>query len=95
MWFCSSQRFDHIELLLDVLYKQQRKIMALVQVEQADLDALDVALDEATAAVLSRIDALIAAVPEPLPAAELSALQEDVEALRSLGAPAPTPVEPE
>lgn len=66
--------------------------MALVQVEQDDLDALDTALDEATQAVVDRIQALIDAVPTPLPEAELGALQADVQVLRDLAAP--SPVEP-
>lgn len=59
------------------------ELMAKVAVEQDDLDALDAALDEATAALAAKIDAL------NLPAAELQPLLDDVEALRSLSAPAP------
>jgi Skp family chaperone for outer membrane proteins len=67
------------------------KIMALVQVEQGDLDALDQALDDATKALSDKIQALIDA--GKLPAADVSALQADVENLRALAAPAPV-VEP-
>jgi len=70
------------------------KLMALVKVEQADLDALDQGLDDATAALSAKIQALIDA--GNVPAGDVSALQADLEALRALGAPAPVepPAEP-
>jgi len=66
-------------------------IMAMVQVEQGDLDALDASLDEVSSAIANKIQALIDAAQTPLPAAELSALQADVETLRGLSAPVPPP----
>lgn len=65
-------------------------IKMLVSVQQEDLDALDTALDEATAAISARIQALVDA--GTLPVADVSALQADVETLRALAAPTP-PVE--
>jgi len=59
------------------------KLMALVSVEQGDLDDLDQALDAATQSLSDKIAAL------NLPAADLSALQEDLATLQNLGAPAP------
>jgi len=66
-------------------------IMGMVQVEQGDLDALDVSLDEIATAFENKIQALIDAAQTPLPEAELSALQADVVALRGLSAPVPPP----
>ena len=60
--------------------------MALVQVNSDDLDALDTALDEVATAIEAKIEALAVALPD----ADLSALQEDVAALRAISAPAAT-----
>jgi hypothetical protein len=79
MWFYPKQ-LDRIEQKVDYL-------MGLVQVEQDDLDALDTAFDAATSSIIARIDELVAAVPEPLPPAQLDALMADVEALRALTTP--------
>jgi hypothetical protein len=72
------------------LNKRMDALMALVKVEQSDLDDLDAALDEATQSISDRIDALVAA--GTLPDADVTALKADVDALRALSAPAP--VEP-
>lgn len=80
----------------DYIARQLEDLNMLVSVESDDLDALDLALDDATASLAAKIDALIAAASTPLPKAELAALQADVENLRALGAPAPVepPAEP-
>ena len=57
-------------------------IMALVKVEQGDLDALDQGLDAATSALSEKLQALIDA--GSLPAGDVSALQADLEALQAL-----------
>ena len=91
-WFCRTPPDWARQLHLE-LHKLNTKVdtlMALVSIEFTELDALDVALDEATAAISARIDLLVAA--GTLPAADVSALQADVENLRALSAPAP--VEP-
>ena len=68
--------------------KRMDRVMALVQVEQADLDALDVALDAATQAIIDKIAAL------NLPPAQLQALQDDLVTLQGISAPAPAPEPP-
>lgn len=62
-------------------------IMALVQIEQDSLDALDAALDDVTTSLEAKIEALKTTLPD----ADLSALDADVAALRALAAPAPEP----
>ena len=78
----------------DYIARQLEDLKMLVSVQQEDLDALDVALDEATASIADRIQALVDA--GSLPAADVTALQADVENLRALGAPTPVtpPAEP-
>lgn len=71
--------------------KKLEIIMALVQVEQSDLDALDASLDEVSASLAAKIQALVDAAGEPLPPAQLDALNADVAALRALSAPTPPP----
>jgi len=61
----------------------------LVQVEQSQLDELDAALDDVTAAISEKLQALIDA--GTLPAADVSALLADVDALKTLVAPTPAP----
>jgi hypothetical protein len=81
---------DPINQILRALAQIDRKvnaIMAAVQVNQEDLDALDVALDAATQSLADKIAAL------NLPPAQMAALQDDVAALQALAAPAPV-VEP-
>lgn len=73
------------------LNQRMDEIMALVQVEQTELDALDTALDEATKSIADKLKALMDAAPDVLPPAELAALKADVESLRALGAPTPAP----
>ena len=90
-WWWPTQ-LDRIELAVHQLSTRLENIMALVQVEQSALDDLDVALDEATTAIADRIQALVDA--GSLPAADVSALQADVENLRALSAPAPVEVPP-
>lgn len=75
---------------LESINRKLGNIMALVKVEQGDLDALDQGLDEATTALSDKLQALIDA--GSLPAGDVSALQADLEALKALSAPAP--VEP-
>ena len=88
MWFhkSDSDRLENVEYQLDMVIKQLRKLMALVQVNSDDLDALDTALDEVATAIEAKIEALAVALPD----ADLSALQEDVAALRAISAPAAT-----
>ena len=95
-WRKQSRKLDYIVDLVDAIERRTFNInqkvdmlMALVQVEQDDLDALDVALDEATTAIETRLEALQVALPD----ADLSALQADVAALRNLSAPAAAPVD--
>ena len=95
-WRKQSRKLDYIVDLVDAIERRTFNInqkvdmlMALVQVEQDDLDALDVALDEATTAIETRLEALQVALPD----ADLSALQADVAALRNLAAPASEPVD--
>lgn len=64
-------------------------LMALVQVEQDDLDALDSALDEVAASLEAKLEGLQVSLPD----ADLSELQADVAALRNLAAPASEPVD--
>ena len=64
-------------------------LMALVQVEQDDLDALDTALDEVAASLEAKLEGLQVSLPD----ADLSELQADVAALRNLAAPASEPVD--
>lgn len=71
------------------LTERMEIIMALVSVEETELADLDQALDEATAAIADRIQALIDAGTLPSGEAEVVALQQDVENLRSLAAPSP------
>ena len=66
--------------------KKVGNIMALVQIEQADLDQLDTDLDAATTAIIAKIEGL------NLPAAQMDALKEDLDNLRAISAPA-APVE--
>lgn len=62
-------------------------LMALVQIEQDSLDALDAALDEVTTSIEAKIEGLKTTLPD----ADLSALDADVAALRALAAPAAEP----
>lgn len=66
-------------------------LMALVQIEQDSLDALDAALDDVTTSLEAKIESLKTTLPD----ADLSALDADVAALRALAAPtAEPPAEP-
>lgn len=76
-----------VKQALATISHKLEEIMALVKVEQADLDALDGALDEVAASLADKIASLA------LPDADLAALNADVDALRALAAPAPV-VEP-
>jgi hypothetical protein len=82
-----------VTVILRALAQIDRKvnaIMAAVQVNQEDLDALDQALDAATQSLADKIAAL------NLPEGDVGPLLEDVAALQALAAPAPVepPVEP-
>lgn len=68
---------------LEAINNKLGMLMALVKVEQDDLNALDVSLDEVATSLSDKIAAL------QLPTADLQPLLDDVEALRALGAPAP------
>lgn len=59
-------------------------LMALVKIEQDQLDALDAALDDVTTSLEAKLEELKASLPD----ADLSALDADVAALRALAAPA-------
>jgi len=86
---------DKVDMLTGSMLTLHRKIgmiMALVQVEQGDLDALDASRDQVAASRAQKIQDLMDAVTEPLPPAQMDALNADVEALRALAAP--TPAEP-
>ena len=78
----------HIEL--HQLDSKVSTIMALVQIEQDSLDALDAALDEVTTSLEAKIESLKASLPD----ADLSALDADVAALRALAAPSAPVDEP-
>ncbi|MEI6377060.1 MAG: hypothetical protein WCO97_07685 [bacterium] len=73
----------------DSIARQLKEIKMLVQVEQSQLDELDAALDDVTAAISEKLQALIDA--GTLPAADVSALLADVDALKTLVAPTPAP----
>ena len=95
-WSRTKKQLDVLQGMVDAIERRTFNInqkvdmlMALVQVEQDDLDALDVVLDEATTAIETRLEALQVALPD----ADLSALQADVAALRNLSAPAAAPVD--
>lgn len=90
-WRKQSRKLDYIVDLVDTIERRtftiNRKVdtlMALVQVEQDQLDALDSALDE----VATSLEAKIESLKTTLPDADLSALEADVAALRNLAAPA-------
>lgn len=90
-WRKQGRRFDYLVELVDAIDRKtfniNRKVdtlMALVQVEQDQLDALDSALDE----VATSLEAKIESLKTTLPDADLSALEADVAALRNLAAPA-------
>lgn len=78
-------RDPNITTQLTALTDRLDQLMALVKIEQGDLDALDSALDAATQSLADKIAAL------DLPAGDLTALQEDLATLQNLSAP--TPVE--
>jgi prefoldin subunit 5 len=63
--------------------------MGYVKVLQEDLDAIDQSLDESTAALEQKINAL------NLPEADLAAIQEDLNNLKGLHTPAAEPVNPD
>ena len=73
-----------LHLELHQLNSKVDTLMALVQIEQDSLDALDAALDEVTTAIEAKIEALKTTLPD----ADLSALDADIAALRALAAPA-------
>lgn len=90
-WRKQSRRFDYLVELVDAIDRKtfniNRKVdtlMALVQVEQDQLDALDSALDEVATSLEAKIESLKTSLPD----ADLSALEADVAALRNLAAPA-------
>lgn len=85
-----SEQIDVVDRRTFNINKKVDKLMALVQVEQDDLDALDSALDEVATTLETRIEELKVTLPD----ADLSALSADVEALRNIGAPAATPAAP-
>lgn len=74
-----------LHLELHQLDSKVSTIMALVQIEQDSLDALDAALDDVTSSLEAKIEELKTTLPD----ADLSALDADVAALRALAAPAP------
>lgn len=76
-----------LHLELHQLDSKVSTIMALVQIEQDSLDALDAALDDVTTSLEAKIESLKVSLPE----ADLSALDADVAALRALAAPTPEP----
>ena len=97
-WFCKRSKLIQAKLdgLLDLSRITNRKlknIMALVSVEQDELDSLGVALAEVATSLSDKIDALIAA-DVPLPAGSLDGLKADLASLQSLVAPAAVPVDP-
>lgn len=80
-----------LHLELHQVSSRLETLMALVQIEQDSLDALDAALDDVTTSLEAKIESLKTTLPD----ADLSALDADVAALRALAAPtAEPPAEP-
>jgi hypothetical protein len=76
------------------IQKEIQKIMALVQVEQADLDTLSTDLAAAVSSVsteITNLEAAVAAAGTPLPAGSLDALKAGVASLQALEVPVPPP----
>jgi hypothetical protein len=69
------------------IQKGIRKIMALVEIDQADLDTLATSLE----AVKTSLATEIASLGQQLPAADLSGLNQALTDLQGLEAPAPAP----
>ena len=95
-WSRTKKQLDVLQGMVDAIERRTFNInqkvdmlMALVQVEQDDLDALDSALDEVAASLEAKLEGLQVALPD----ADLSELQADVAALRNLAAPASEPVD--
>jgi hypothetical protein len=100
---CATRMGEVIELLhqidrritarFDALSQKENKIMALVQVEQGDLDNLATALQTDDAGILQAIADLEAKVAAgtPLAPADLTALRSAVDATAAL---IPSPVPP-
>ena len=72
------------------------KLMALVQVEQTDIDTLATNLDAAVTAVATEIKDLEAKVAagQPLPAGSLDGHNAALASLQALEVPAPAPTPP-
>lgn len=94
MWWATARDLQPLSSKLDVvlgtlnyLSRRMETLMTAVRVQQEDLDALDEALDEATAKLSDKLDQLAAA--GTIPEGDLSELKADVEALRNLAAPTP------
>lgn len=76
------------------LTKDMETLMALVSVEQTDLDTLSTDLNAAVASVateITNLEAALAAAGTPPPAGSLDALKAGVASLQALEVPAPTP----
>jgi hypothetical protein len=76
------------------LQESVNAVMAAVQVEQNDLDALSTDLNAAVASVsteLTNLEAALAAAGTPLPAGSLDGLKAGVASLQALEVPSPTP----
>lgn len=77
------------------LQKGMDKIMALVSVEQTELDTLATDLSAAVASVgseLADLEAQLAAAGNPLPAGSLDGVKSALTALQGLEVPVPPPV---
>lgn len=76
------------------LLEGMKELMALVSVEQTDLDTLSTDLSAAVAAVgteITNLEAELTAAGTPLPAGSLDALKAGVASLQALEVPAATP----
>jgi hypothetical protein len=73
-----------------------KTLMALVSVEQTDIDTLSTDLDAAVTSISSEITALEAAVAagKPLPVGSLDGVKAGLAKLQALEVPAPAPTPP-
>jgi hypothetical protein len=92
MW--AKELLCKMQQLENQLEEGLEQLMALVSIEQTDLDALSTDLAAAVAAVgteIANLEAAVAAAGTPLPAGSLDALKAGVASLQKLEVPAPTP----
>jgi hypothetical protein len=92
MW--AKELLCKIQQLEEHLEEGLEQLMALVSVEQTDLDTLSTDLAAAVAAVgteITNLEAAVAAAGTPLPAGSLTGVKAALTSLQALEVPAPTP----